>query len=264
MQKPIMEWNTQKKIWQRLGGNTLLEQWEPFLETWPTSGMMQNGQVFELQMPERHISVSESLLLRSPTASQADGGALGEAVARERGNTVGIRDQAMDIARAHGLKVTREVDNYLGTPRVSSANGSTPKQVITGAPKSRLEDQVLLPTITVQDGKNNAGPSQFNRNTKPLNVEAFIINQNNIDWGRFEPAIRRWEKITGTNAPAPTKPDGREGSHRLSSEFTEWLMGLQNGWVTGAGLRRNEEIKACGNGVVPQQAEMALRMLLEK
>ena len=200
--------------------------------------------------------------MRSPTASQADGGALGEAVAKERGNTVGIRDQAMDIARAHGLRVTREVDNFLGTPRTSSANGSTPKQVQAGAPKSRLEDQVLLPTITVQDGKNNAGPSQFNRNTKPLNVEAVIINQNDIDWGRFEPAIRRWESTLGTDAPAPTKPDGREGSHRLSSEFTEWMMGLKKGWVTGAGLRRNDEIKACGNGVVPQQAQMALEILL--
>jgi MoxR-like ATPase len=29
------------------------------------------------------------------------------------------------------------------------------------------------------------------------------------------------------------------------------------------GLSRNEELKACGNGVVPQQAELALRMLLE-
>jgi hypothetical protein len=245
-------------------------------------------------MPERHISVSESLLLRSPTASQADGGALGEAVAKERGNTVGIRDQAMDIARAHGLKVTREVENYLGTPRVSSANASTISQVSAGAPKSRLEDQVLLPTITVQDGKNNAGPSQFNRNTKPLNVEALLLTPlvddskntghsntrlnslakqtyniggdggEDIKWGKFEQAIRRWELVTGTRAPAPTKPDGRGGSHRLSSEFTEWLMGLRKGWVTGAGLRRSDEIKACGNGVVPQQAEMALRILLDK
>jgi DNA (cytosine-5)-methyltransferase 1 len=41
-------------------------------------------------------------------------------------------------------------------------------------------------------------------------------------------------------------------------------MGLRKGWVTGAGLRRSDEIKACGNGVVPQQAEMALRILLDK
>lgn len=67
----------------------------------------------------------------------------------------------------------------------------------------------------------------------------------------------------GRPAPAPTKPDGRDGAHRLSSEFTEWMMGLPAGWVTDCGLTRNEELKACGNGVVPQQAELALRFLLQ-
>ena len=85
-----------------------------------------------------------------------------------------------------------------------------------------------------------------------------------IDWGKFEPAIRRWEQVLGRPAPAPTKPDGKDGSHRLSSAFTEWMMGLPEGWVTDAGLTRNEELKACGNGVVPQQAELALRFLLQR
>ena len=40
------------------------------------------------------------------------------------------------------------------------------------------------------------------------------------------------------------------------------MMGLPTGWVTDAGLTRNDELKACGNGVVPQQAELALRALL--
>lgn len=40
-------------------------------------------------------------------------------------------------------------------------------------------------------------------------------------------------------------------------------MGLPEGWITDVGLSRNEELKACGNGVVPQQAELALRILLE-
>jgi DNA (cytosine-5)-methyltransferase 1 len=252
-------------------------------------------------MPERPISVSESLLLRSPTASQGEGGALGEAEARKRGNTVGIRDQAMDIAKAQGLKVSRSVANLptptvsnqytanlastqqsegslhsvslaqvfhrtdlfptpivrdykdgsaaqsrngkvstdtvaraifnsgevlLGTPRTSSANGSTPKQVAAGAPKARIEDQVLT-----------------------------------TNWGKFEPAIRRWEATIGRPAPEPTKPDGKEGNHRLSSKFTEWMMGLPDGWITNIGLKRNDELKACGNGVVPQQAELALSLL---
>jgi hypothetical protein len=84
-----------------------------------------------------------------------------------------------------------------------------------------------------------------------------------IDWGKFAPAIERWEQLTSRAAPAPTKPDGKDDAHRLSSEFTEWMMGLPEGWITAVGLSRNEELKACGNGVVPQQAELALRFLLQ-
>ena len=87
--------------------------------------------------------------------------------------------------------------------------------------------------------------------------------QQQIDWGKFAPAITRWESIIGRPAPAPTKPDGKDGAHRLSSLFTEWMMGLPEGWITGHGLSRNDELKMAGNGVVPQQAELALRMLLD-
>jgi DNA (cytosine-5)-methyltransferase 1 len=40
------------------------------------------------------------------------------------------------------------------------------------------------------------------------------------------------------------------------------MMGLEPGWVTDVpGLRRNEQLKLLGNGVVPQQAALALRLL---
>jgi hypothetical protein len=93
----------------------------------------------------------------------------------------------------------------LGTPRATAANSSS-KQVELGAPKSRLEDQV------------------------------------HTNWGKFEPAIKRWEAIIGRPAPEPTKPDGKEGNHRLSSKFTEWMMGLPDGWITDIGLKRNDEL----------------------
>ena len=46
-------------------------------------------------------------LLRSPKASEGQGGALGEAEALRRGNTVGVRDQVLDLVRSQGLKVSR-------------------------------------------------------------------------------------------------------------------------------------------------------------
>ncbi len=266
MQKQIAEWNTQLKLWIKPEEGLFLEHLEPFSATWPTSGMMQSGQAFELPTLEHPTSVSESSLLRSPKASEGQGGALGEAVARQRGNTVGVRDQVMDLVASQGIKVSRaqvndllptpivrdykdgkaevmrngkvQVDTVgraimnsgevlLGTPRTSSANGSTPKQVVAGAPKARIEDQVLI-----------------------------------TSWGKFQPAIERWEKVFGRKAPEPTKPDGRDGNHRLSSSFTEWMMGLPENWVCNQGLSRNDELKICGNGVVPQQAELALSILL--
>jgi hypothetical protein len=298
---------------------------------------MQNGQVFELVMPERHISVSESLLLRSPTASQGEGGALGEAEARKRGNTVGIRDQAMDIAKAQGLKVSREVANLptptvsdqytanlkssqqsegslhsvslaqvfhrtdlfptpttrdhkdgsepherggkvqtdtvaravfnsgqvlLGTPRANAANSSS-KQVELGAPKARIEDQVkLFPTLRASDSYERRNQKTMDRIARDGgDMTMTTLARTTTEWGKFEPAIRRWEEVIDRPAPEPTKPDGKDGNHRLSSKFTEWMMGLPDGWITDIGLKRNDELKACGNGVVPQQAELALSLL---
>lgn len=87
-----------------------------------------------------------------------------------------------------------------------------------------------------------------------------------LDWGPYQPAVRRWEELTGRPAPAPTVADGAKGQHRLSALFVEWMMGLPAGWVTdpGVGLTRNEQLKALGNGVVAQQAWLAVRVLLER
>jgi DNA (cytosine-5)-methyltransferase 1 len=83
-----------------------------------------------------------------------------------------------------------------------------------------------------------------------------------IEWGRYARAIRRWEAVLGRPAPHPHM-SGKGGSARLAAEFAEWMMGLPAGWVTQVpGLSRAEQIKALGNGVCPQQAAEALRLLL--
>jgi hypothetical protein len=117
----------------------------------------------------------------------------------------------------------------------------------------------MLPTPTAADTftDNLKSSQQKEGSMHSVNLSQAV----HMVWGRFEPAIRRWEAVTENSAPAPTKPDGRDGAQRLSSSFTEWMMGLEPGWITSVGLSRNDELKACGNGVVPQQAKLALTML---
>ena len=87
-----------------------------------------------------------------------------------------------------------------------------------------------------------------------------------INWGVYAAAIARWERVIGRRAPRPTEPTGRDNGQRLSARFTEWMMGLPDGWVTdpAIGISRNEQLKACGNGVVPQQAYAAIMHMLEE
>jgi DNA (cytosine-5)-methyltransferase 1 len=80
------------------------------------------------------------------------------------------------------------------------------------------------------------------------------------DWGQYGPAVARWEAVTGRRAPWAVDDRGR-----LNPPFVEWMMGLPAGHVTAVpGLSRNAQLKALGNGVVPQQAEAALRLLLAR
>lgn len=85
-------------------------------------------------------------------------------------------------------------------------------------------------------------------------LPAAVIRQ----FGDYATAVTRWEQVNG---PAPGPTEGR----RLSARFVEWLMGLSAGWVADVpGLTRNQQLHALGNGVVPQQAAFAIRMLLTR
>ena len=124
----------------------------------------------------------------------------------------------------------------------------------------------LLPTPIVRDYKDGSAPQTRDGKVSTDTVARAVFNSGEVSavsWGKYGPAIYRWEAVLGREAPAPTLPDGKEGNHRLNSRFTEWMMGLPDGWITDTGLTRNEELKACGNGVVPQQAEYALQILLQ-
>lgn len=82
-------------------------------------------------------------------------------------------------------------------------------------------------------------------------------------WGRYQPAADHWAEIIGRRPPTPGLTS-ENGTVRANPAALEWMMGLPEGWVTdpALGLSRRRQIKALGNGVVPQQAVHALTILL--
>lgn len=104
----------------------------------------------------------------------------------------------------------------------------------------------MLPTPVARDYKGDSGYKD--------NVSAQI----KLNWAQFEPAIRQWEAVLNREAPAPLIEN-----QKLNPAFTEWMMGLPEGWITNVEISWTQKIKACGNGVVPQQAKLALTRLIK-
>jgi hypothetical protein len=125
----------------------------------------------------------------------------------------------------------------------------------------------LLPTPQARDHHGAQLPEQRRAGGHQVNLNDVARglgeNWQRDGWGRYEPAIRRWEAVTGRAAPFPAQR-GRSGRFRISAEFTEWCQGLPAGWVAGIpGLPYAAQIRALGNGVVPAQAAAALRLLIQ-
>lgn len=76
-------------------------------------------------------------------------------------------------------------------------------------------------------------------------------------WGKYSTGVIRWAYMLGRQPPQPTV------SGRLNPQAVEWMMGLPAGHVTDCGLKRADQLKILGNGVVPQQAAAAIPQLME-
>lgn len=124
----------------------------------------------------------------------------------------------------------------------------------------------LLPTPDAYSGSRGGSQHPEKRRDGGHSVSIADVAERVADWGPYAAAIARWASVIGRHAPAPVRYDGKGGKPRLNPELTEWMMGWPAGHVTdpAIGLSRAEQLKACGNGVVPQQAAAALRGLLAR
>ncbi|ATN88146.1 DNA methylase [Mycobacterium phage Cindaradix] len=158
----------------------------------------------------------------------------------------------------------------LPTPTASDEAGSRkPREGKEGKVQIGLPNVVkLLPTPLTTDSQ---GGGHHGDGGMDLRTTAMFV-YGTQDWDKYEPAIRRWEGITGREAPVATEPN-KNGNPRLNAAFSEWMMGWEEGWVTDlietSGRRapegkisRTAAMKLIGNGVVVQQAAAAIRDLI--
>ncbi|MDV7391980.1 hypothetical protein RZS08_11520, partial [Arthrospira platensis SPKY1] len=147
----------------------------------------------------------------------------------------------------------------LPTPRATRGGSAT--ETIALLPTPAVNDMGAGKTVEQWDEwtakmKAAHGNGNGNGHGASLAIEALRAP----DFGPYAAAVARWETVLGRPAPDPTEP-GTNGQPRLSPAFVQWMMGLPEGWVSDTGIPPNAQLKALGNGVVPQQAALALRLL---
>ncbi|MBP8882323.1 MAG: DNA cytosine methyltransferase, partial [Dermatophilaceae bacterium] len=188
---------------------------------------------------------------------EAEGGrARGDAAGRGLLPTPTTRDHKGANQRGDDTCLTGAL---LPTPRATDGTKGGPNQRGSSGdlmlPSAVMQ---LLPTPSVADVMGGRKARSGERNDEPLLNGIAHANL----WGDYAAAIARWEAILGRPAPEPTQTSAK-GNPQLSPRFVEWMMGVPDGWITDVpGITRNEALKACGNGVVPQQAEAAIRTAL--
>lgn len=207
----------------------------PYSATVPKTGSMFSGFLYEHPTPEPRTDENDSSL-RLPTPMARD--------------CKGISFSPDDMSRLVNVSV-----KLFPTPSGSDAAGSrSPKEGRDTKVQVGLPNVVkLFPTPRTTDangpGKHGTGGSRPPHNDR-------------VPWGEYEPTIRRWESILSRPAPDPSEPN-KNGRPRLRADFDEWMMGLPEGWVTDIDIPYGAKIKLLGNGVVPQQAELAIRYLFD-
>ncbi|WP_435866005.1 DNA cytosine methyltransferase [Streptomyces wedmorensis] len=132
----------------------------------------------------------------------------------------------------------------------------------TGLGRRRLGDECRPDVADAESERHGHSGTPTGRGLPPAAVGGGAAADERLDpveWGDFRPAIEQWEEFTRP-APRPTDDHGR-----LNPPFVEWLMGLPEHHVTGVpGLSRSAQLRALGNGVVPDQAVAALHLLLDR
>lgn len=155
--------------------------------------------------------------------------------------------------------------SHVGAPHPRFRIFILARRAVPHAPRVGLDPRERADRAGASSTRNNHPESSADRPRDPsrppltrgnIRVDRGLLRR----WGHYAAAIARWERITGRPAPAPAVLN-EHARPRPAPAFVEWLMGLDEGWVTNPalGLTHSQQLTALGNGVLPLQAVAALR-----
>jgi len=230
----------------------------------------QRARLFILAYPEgdgwhERWPESAGIIRRSNAAQCSDGIPTDASSGQQPGPASNGNGLRLAAERSYGVTADASGERYGGRQDlgVVGGMGAAPDVIRwqTGTPRQVVGDRSAQnATHATRSKRTDAQPEHLCEAS-----EQTAEPRERVAWGDYGPAIQRWSDIIGRPAPSPTEPRPN-GEPRLAPRFVEWMMGLPDGWVTdpAIGISRNHQLKALGNGVVPQQAALALSLLLPR
>jgi hypothetical protein len=212
---------------------SLLEDLEPFLETWPQWGLMRNGECWEQQTLAQTTSETASGLLPTPLASNTKANHLRSngrpprsywetpaASDGQRGGTI------TDKMTGQSLPQMVNTPDKWPTPTVQDSEQAGGKGCIASGKRGLSLHQAtqLWPTPTVCGNYNRKGASATSGDGLATAVKTWATP---VARGYRSPGLSRMER-TGSKAgdPLPQQVGGQ-----LNPTWVEWLMGWPLGWT---------------------------------
>jgi len=221
-----LAWYDQSSSSWKTYQQSLVTDWEPYLETWPRWGMTQGGSAYAHPMSERRITETDGLHWPTPTCQ------------------VGAMHLESNALQRNSMSLGSAV-HYFATPAARDWKGHTITAAHpNGFNRSLANDVKMFPTPTTID----AGTGRFNTSVGSSNHRPTLAMMAKKDlWptpnasdsrdrgNMSNPAIQRRAEI-GKQLNLSMVVDPTSG--QLNPPFVEWLMGFPIGftvskdWVT--------------------------------
>lgn len=207
---------------------------------WPRSGTVSDGRCWELTMPALRTGARDSGYWPTPAAENPGAGPNNSKVENllTGSHHSFYLSQAVEAERRKPGTILRPTPNVPNggrtmTPEDALALGATDK----GKRQVGLENAVRFwPTPTKQDSSNTAGPSQFNRNSLPLNAAVGGPSTRPTyptpNCGDADPRVLNvYRMVAGQNHLQQYVTTGKGGG-QLNPSWVEWLMCWPINWTS--------------------------------